>query len=520
MPITLEEQSGDWKDKFAELCSKSHTDQAKWFLNGFWEDFQEEGAQKIWDITHKFMEIQLGFPVLYGGKMRAFEEGCDLDELQSHRVLEEFGNTMTVIELRRRLKNLDIDNNKRMALTEYLLDLYRKSPKDVVNAPQGNVDPVELKAAENAFQTASEKLEQSQADARVAQEVLEEAKNKAASASADLLVSTRCAAEAASALKVSQEAQKQSAEALELATKAATKAKEDKSTADEAAQVSAVSLEKSTKSALSAAQAKEESDEKARHATHCLDQVSAAEAKVRQAEKELQSAVDSLEAEEKAHADKIEKLQAIVDSPTASTVKKGGAKNEMEQLKCQDSLPLQRSKITQKAALKKVEKQRKLAAECTQEAKQVKAVADEAFMAASAAKEQADENAEQAKLAKSAADETANAALRSLKEAENAQEKSCAAKIQCDEKMAASEVCKLQADEAASASEASQVAAEEAEAKSAEKKKEADFAADEAQKAVALAEEKLSIMKQGTGTPNGDIYWMEKTLIEKRKFMR
>jgi len=178
MPITLEEQSGDWKDKFAELCSKSHTDQAKWFLNGFWEDFQEEGAQKIWDITHKFMEIQLGFPVLYGGKMRAFEEGCDLDELQSHRVLEEFGNTMTVIELRRRLKNLDIDNNKRMALTEYLLDLYRKSPKDVVNAPQGNVDPVELKAAENAFQTASEKLEQSQADARVAQEVLEEAKKQ------------------------------------------------------------------------------------------------------------------------------------------------------------------------------------------------------------------------------------------------------------------------------------------------------------------------------------------------------
>lgn len=100
--------------------------------------------------------------------------GCDLDEFNAHRFLEKFSQTKTVKELRRTLKALDFDKNRRMAAiglwcpspsvfmhfprvtsctactyfmfvcTEFLVFHFDKTVKAVLIAPQGeNTDLIE-----------------------------------------------------------------------------------------------------------------------------------------------------------------------------------------------------------------------------------------------------------------------------------------------------------------------------------------------------------------------------------------
>jgi hypothetical protein len=42
--------AAQWKDAFKEITTKTHTEQAIWWLNGFWEeaDIGENQAEKIW----------------------------------------------------------------------------------------------------------------------------------------------------------------------------------------------------------------------------------------------------------------------------------------------------------------------------------------------------------------------------------------------------------------------------------------------------------------------------------------
>jgi len=165
-----------WKEKFVEITSKKHSEQAIWFLNGFWHELKGQQAEDIWDFVHLMIEIETGQPKLYGNRKSDVKEGCDLDELQSHVFLEKMKETLTVLELRKRLKALDIDNNKKMALSEYLLDLYKKSPQALVNAPQGNADPVKLKAAQDLMDAASDALDaavKAEKEAQAAQRVLD-----------------------------------------------------------------------------------------------------------------------------------------------------------------------------------------------------------------------------------------------------------------------------------------------------------------------------------------------------------
>lgn len=303
-----------WKDEFKELTGLTHTEQGIWWLNGFWKEGAEAYKEEIWTIVHQFLECQLDRPVLYGKNVDVFTEGTSLDEFKSHRILEIMGETLTVLALRKRLSELDIDNDKCMALTEYLLDKYKKSPQAVVDAPQGDLDPAELKAAQDACDNAVAAL--SFASDEVA---------------------------AAAAAKVA-------------AAKAVTAAEE-------------------------------------------------AEAEVRAAEAELQASIDEitqLEEEKKAYLDK---RQAIMDDPNAGNVKKGKAASEKAQAEGEDPLPLRKAKITQKAALRRVEKARKLAEAATEAAKAAKDAAHQAHI-----------DAEAAEAAAEVALEEANAALERLKE--------------------------------------------------------------------------------------------------------
>jgi chromosome segregation ATPase len=269
----------DWQAGFKELTSKPHSAQAQWWLNGFWNAGADKEAETIWKIAHTFMEIDAGQPVLYGKKTADFKETCDLDEFKAHVALEKLGETLTVQALRKRLKALDIDSNNRMALSEYLLDKYKKTPQALVNSPQGTLD----------------------------RSIIDEAQAKCDEAQALL----------------------------------------DKAT-----------------------EAKRECD--------------IAEAPLKKANEELATVVAEIAALEKAKADKLEELDRIINGSDGA-VKKGKATQEKAQLQSEDPLPLRKAKITQEAALKRVEKARAPFTAATEAAEAARQAAEQAFVAAQAA---------------------------------------------------------------------------------------------------------------------------------------
>jgi len=83
-----------------------------------------------------------------------------------------------------------------------------------------------------------------------------------------------------------------------------------------------------------------------------------AEAQLKAAEKELEAAVADLHQQEESYRTQVEKLETRTKDASLSTVQKSKAANELAQLKGEDPLPLRKAKITQEAALRKVQKQK------------------------------------------------------------------------------------------------------------------------------------------------------------------
>lgn len=232
------------KADFLKLTRFKYSDQAKWYLNGFWLEGGQEQAETIWNFTGGFIKFD-----------EKKEKGNELDEFWSHKFLESIGETLTVLELREKLKKIDLDANGKMALLEFLAFYFGKTVRQVVEAPQGQ------NAAE--IQKASEKLE--------------------------------------------------------------------------AVQVALV-------------------DQQAALVTQ-----KTAEDTVKKAEAELKVAVDDLRNQEDTYRNQINTLEGKINDTNASTVSKNKAAAELAQLKNEDPLPLRKAKITQEAALRKVEKERKAA---------------------------------------------------------------------------------------------------------------------------------------------------------------
>lgn len=205
--------STKWKKKFGKLCEESFSEQAKWWLNGTWEDEKEPSsgyAEKVWEYVHMFIEVRTGQKVLYGRKKQSLDEGCDLDEDQAHRILEKLGETMTVLEMRKKFKALDIDKNRKCSLIEFLISKYGFTPTEVNEFKQGGVDPKILNAA------------QAQMDA--AEENLNAALDEKAHATKAAAEAIQAAKDAATAVKVSEEKAVQAKAAVEEATQAEAEA--------------------------------------------------------------------------------------------------------------------------------------------------------------------------------------------------------------------------------------------------------------------------------------------------------
>jgi len=47
-----------------ELVTRPYSEQAQWWLNGFWNAGAEKEAESIWKVTHVFMEVDTGQPML------------------------------------------------------------------------------------------------------------------------------------------------------------------------------------------------------------------------------------------------------------------------------------------------------------------------------------------------------------------------------------------------------------------------------------------------------------------------
>jgi len=178
-----------WKAGFAELTAKTHTAQAVWWLNGFWEKGADKEADTIYGFVQTFKELEHGGKIIeLKGKAKEsapeYKEGSDIDEFKAHRFLETVGETLTVVELRKKLEAIDIDKNKKMALSEYLLFRYKKTPEELVNSPQGDnqKEIAEAQAQVSALQKALTDLQQKFDEQKALleqQKVEEEASRKA-----------------------------------------------------------------------------------------------------------------------------------------------------------------------------------------------------------------------------------------------------------------------------------------------------------------------------------------------------
>eukprot|EP01105_Mastigella_eilhardi_P009929 TRINITY_DN232_c0_g1_i1.p2 TRINITY_DN232_c0_g1~~TRINITY_DN232_c0_g1_i1.p2 ORF type:complete len:353 (-),score=153.21 TRINITY_DN232_c0_g1_i1:74-1111(-) len=142
-----------------------------------------------------------------------------------------------------------------------------------------------------------------------------------------------------------------------------------------AVQESLRQLEEKLENQRKAVVAQKEAEENARLS---LANQKAAEEQVKKAEAENQAAVDELHMQEQTYQDKISTLEAKANDASATTVSRSRAANELAQVKGEDPLPLRKAKITQEAALRKVQKERKAAEAATAVAEQKIAQAEEA----------------------------------------------------------------------------------------------------------------------------------------------
>eukprot|EP01083_Nonionella_stella_P238329 835233_1 len=130
--------------EFATLGQKqNYAYQAKFFLNAYWKEYSKE-ADTIWTFTHQFIELD-----------KKSSKGSCLDEFQSHRLLEKQGKTLTVIEMRKALKEIDLDTDNKMSLIEYCVWRYKLDIQILMTRPQG---------VSKQLEAAEQKIEQIQYD--------------------------------------------------------------------------------------------------------------------------------------------------------------------------------------------------------------------------------------------------------------------------------------------------------------------------------------------------------------------
>jgi len=158
------------KEKFASITAKPFSQQAVWWLNGVWDEEKDGQAENIYKLVQTFKFIDNGGRVIveYKGKAKEkneeYKEGNELDEFKAHKFLETLGETLTALELRKKLENIDVDKNHKLAFIEYLIFKFKKTPEQVIKFAQGDnkqeIDnaQAQVEEAQAAVQAVQQKL--------------------------------------------------------------------------------------------------------------------------------------------------------------------------------------------------------------------------------------------------------------------------------------------------------------------------------------------------------------------------
>jgi len=184
-----------------ELCKKPFERQAKHFINAFWDratatnkpfgENQQE-CERIYTWSQEFSSFDKG------------KRGNELDEFEAHQFLEKCVGALTVHDMRSALKAIDIDFNRMMSLTEFLIFHYALQERDwvyLVNwSPGMSVAQRRLiEAAQAQMSEAREKLSVSREMLEKSQEAALAAQKEQEAASKEAQLSEAAAAESTKA---------------------------------------------------------------------------------------------------------------------------------------------------------------------------------------------------------------------------------------------------------------------------------------------------------------------------------
>ena len=478
----------DDKAKLGDLCKLTYKEQAVWLLNAIWEvDVAKEGkkggelAENIWAYVDKASVID-----------NAKATGNALDEMEAHRFLEAFDEAHTVLQMRSSLRKTGAlgqnERPKEVPLTHFFLDKYEVDWHKLVNAPQGD-NSAKIAEAQDKLQAVQDAFD----------------------------ASTKADAEATAALAEArkQEADAKSAEEAAIAAEADAKAREADAIEKEAAAVSrendAVAAENSAK-ATEADAIEKETAAKAREADAIAAEDAAkakeaaaleAEAPFKAAQAEVAAALAEVKAQEDAYNNKTEDLKKQCEE--GGVVTRNRAKVSLDAHLAEDPLPLRKAKITLEAANKRADKARAPFQAASEAATEARGKAEAARAEAEAARKVA----EAARAEATAAREAAEAARA---EATAAREAAVAAREAAEAARKAAEAARAEATAARERAEAARAEAEAAKAR-------AEAAVQAAQAAVAEAEALLAELMANPGSGHGALWWIERELTEKKKYM-
>lgn len=99
-------------------------------LNGFWNEISKE-AESLWSWVKLFAELDNHSKVPRGAK------GSELDQVLAAKFLEQTEQTLTAKQRKEALREIDVNNDGKMALVEYLLYRFGMTADQVANAKQG-----------------------------------------------------------------------------------------------------------------------------------------------------------------------------------------------------------------------------------------------------------------------------------------------------------------------------------------------------------------------------------------------
>lgn len=127
----MAEQKDDWDTyarlaNFNEVNGLNYKDQCLYFINAFWDaGLGENDPDQIFDIYSIFVEVD----------NVSGADGSELDTVHAMKLFETMGSGLSMIQLKKKLKAVDANNNGKMSAVEFLLDRFGRSVEDLMARP-------------------------------------------------------------------------------------------------------------------------------------------------------------------------------------------------------------------------------------------------------------------------------------------------------------------------------------------------------------------------------------------------